>query len=99
AATASYTFAGDANHDGSSASYPYTTLFRSSTTLVTCAAGPFTFTGSAQTPCSVAVAGAGGLNETPTPTYADNTGAGTATASSTFAGDAKHDGSSDSKPS
>src|SRR5438093_4552494 len=89
-ATASYTFAGDANHDGSSDSKPFTIGKATSTTLVTCATGPFTFTGSAQTPCSVAVTGAGGLNETPTPTYADNTNAGTATASYTFADDAKH---------
>ena len=43
------------------------------------------------------VTGAGGLNLTPTATYADNTDAGTATASYTFAGDANHTGSSDSK--
>src|SRR5439155_376667 len=97
-ATASYTFAGDANHGGSSDSKPFTIGKATSTTAVTCAAGPFTFTGSAQTPCSAAVTGAGGLNEAPTPTYADNTGAGTATASYTFAGDANHGGSSDSKP-
>ena len=43
------------------------------------------------------VTGAGGLNLTPTADYADNTDAGTATASYTFAGDANHTGSSDSK--
>src|SRR5206468_2792838 len=82
---------------GSSDSKPFTIGQATSTTLVSCATGPFTFTGSAQTPCSVAVTGAGGLNEAPTPTYADNTNAGTATASYTFAGDANHAGSNGSK--
>src|SRR5207253_1802382 len=62
-----------------------------------CAAGPFTYNGSAQTPCSVTVTGAGGLSLTPTPTYSNNTSAGTATASHTYAGDVNHTGSSDSK--
>jgi hypothetical protein len=64
---------------------------------VNCTAGPFTYDGSAQTPCSVAVTGVGGLSESPTPTYSDNTNAGTATASYTYAGDANHTGSSGSK--
>ena len=69
----------------------------SSTTTVTCTAGPFVYTGSAFTPCSVTVTGAGGLSLTPAPSYDDNTDAGTATASYTYAGDANHTGSSDSK--
>ena len=69
----------------------------SSTTVVTCAAGPFTYNGSAQTPCSVSVTDAGGLNLTPAPVYADNTNAGTASASYTYTGDANHTGSADSK--
>ena len=56
-----------------------------------------TYTGSAQTPCSVAVTGVGGLNSSPDPVYANNTNAGTASASYTFAGDANHVGSSDSQ--
>ena len=68
-----------------------------STTVVSCQGGPFTYTGQAQTPCTVAVTGAGGLSLTPAPTYANNTDAGTATASYTYAGDANHSGSSDSK--
>src|SRR5436309_9674323 len=55
------------------------------------------YNGSAQTPCTVSVTGAGGLNLTPTPTYTNNTNVGTATASYTYAGDANHEGSSDSK--
>ena len=63
---------------------------------MTCPAN-VTYTGSAQTPCTVTVTGAGGLNQTPTPSYSNNTNAGTATASYTYAGDANHEGSSDSK--
>ena len=96
-ATASATFAGDSNHTGSTDSKNFTIDKASSTTTVTCGAGPFTYDGSAQTPCSATVTGAGGLSLTPTPTYANNTNAGTASASYTYAGDANHDGSSDSK--
>ena len=69
----------------------------SSTTTITCAAGPFTYNGAPQTPCSVSVTGAGGLNLTPAPVYASNTNAGLATASYTFTGDTNHDGSNDSE--
>ena len=55
------------------------------------------YDGSARTPCTVAVTGAGGLSLTPAASYSHNTDAGTATASYTYAGDANHDGSSDSK--
>ena len=51
------------------------------------------------TPATVTVTGAGGLNLTPAANYANNTVAGTATASYTFAGDANHIGSTDSRPS
>jgi hypothetical protein len=69
----------------------------SSTTTVTCGAGPFTYDGSAKTPCTAAVTGAGGLSQPLTVSYANNTGAGQATASASFAGDANHNSSSDSK--
>src|SRR5262249_52957451 len=95
-ATASYTFAGDANHTGSSDSKNFTIDKAPSTTAVACPSN-VTYNGSAQTPCTVQVTGAGGLSETPAPTYSNNTNAGTATASYTFAGDANHTGSSDSK--
>src|SRR6185503_18180762 len=78
-ATASYTFAGDANHTGSNDSETFTIDQAGSVTTVTCPAGPYTFTGSAQTPCSASVTCAGGLNLTPTPSYSNNTNAGTAT--------------------
>ena len=96
-ATASYTFAGDDNHTGSSDSKDFTIEKASSTTTVSCAAGPFTFDGTSQTPCTVHVTGAGGLDLTPAASYSNNVAAGTATASYTFAGDANHTGSSDSK--
>jgi len=64
---------------------------------VSCGAGPFTYNGSPQTPCSVTVTGAGGLNETPTPTYSNNVNAGTATASYTYAESTNHLGSDDSE--
>src|SRR4029077_5320672 len=96
-ATASYTYGGDANHTDSSDSKNFTTDKAASHTAVTCGAGPFTYSGSAQTPCSAHVAGPGGLTADPDPVYSDNTDAGTATASYAFAGDDNHTGSSDSK--
>ncbi len=95
-ATASATFAGDANHTGSSDSTTFVIDPAPSVTVVTCAAGPFTYTGSAQTPCTASVTGPGGLDQVLPVVYTDNTDAGTATASATFAGDANHTGSSDS---
>src|SRR5207249_1320576 len=96
-ATASYTYAGDTNHTSSSDSKNFTIGQASSTTTVTCPAGPFTYNGSAQTPCSATVTGAGGLSLTPTPTSSNNTNAGTATATYTSAGHTNHTSSSDSK--
>src|SRR5437867_87533 len=94
--TASYTWTPDANHTGSSDSKSITLTQATSTTTVSCPAGPYTYTGSAQTPCSATVTGAS-LSRTPTPGYTNNTDAGTASASYTFGGDANHTGSSDSK--
>jgi hypothetical protein len=96
-ASASANYAGDANHNGSSDSKNFTIDKASSTTTVSCSAGPFVYNGSPQTPCSVSVTGAGSLNLSAAPNYTNNTNAGTATASYTFAGDANHTGSSDSK--
>jgi hypothetical protein len=96
-ATASASYAGDDNHTGNTGSTTFTIGQASSTTTVTCAAGTFTYTGAAISPCSATVTGAGGLNETFAPTYANNVAAGTASASYSYAGDANHTGSSDSK--
>ncbi len=56
-----------------------------------------TYTGAAQTPCTAAVTGAGGLNQSLTVSYTDNTNAGTASASASYAGDSNHTGNNDSK--
>ncbi len=95
-ATAAASYAGDANHLDSSDSETFTIDPASSTTTVTCPAGPYTYSGVAQTPCSVSVTGAGGLNLSPTASYTNNVNAGTASASYTYGGDANHTGSSGS---
>ena len=96
-ANADATWTGDANHTGSTGSATFDITPAPSVTTVTCTAGPFTYTGSPQTPCSVSVTGVGGLSLTPTPAYSNNTNAGTATASYNFTGDANHTGSNDSE--
>ncbi len=96
-ATASATYAESANYKASSDSKTFTIDKAGSTTTVTCPAGPFTYNGAAQTPCSASATGAGGLNQTLTVTYSNNTNAGTANASAAFDGDANHKPSSDSK--
>jgi len=97
--TASYTFAGDTNHTGSSDSESITITQAPSTTTVTFEAGPYVYRGSAFT-ATVSVTGAGGLSLSPTPTYSGDcenvTVANGCTASYTYAGDANHTGSSDS---
>ena len=96
-ATASATYGGDANHDGSTGNSSFAITKASSTTTVTCTGSPI-YTGAPITPCSVTVTGAN-LNLTPAADYTNNVNAGTntATASYTFAGDANHTGSTDSK--
>src|SRR5262249_54902806 len=84
------------NHNGSNDSKNFTIDKAASVTTVNCPTNVI-YNGSAQEPCTVGVTGAGGLNLTHTPTYSNNVNAGTATASYTFAGDANHTGSSDSK--
>jgi hypothetical protein len=93
--TASASYAGDANHHGSSDTKSFTIDKAGSTTLVTCPPSVI-YNGAAHTPCTATVTGAGGLNESSTVTYTDNTFAGTATASASYAGDANHTGSSHS---
>jgi hypothetical protein len=89
-------YAGDANHTISNDSATFAIEKASSAAAVTCPAST-TYTGSAQTPCEGKATGAGGLNQTLTVSYTDNTNAGTAQASASFAGDANHTASSDSK--
>jgi hypothetical protein len=95
-ANASASYAGDANHNGSSDSETFAIAQAASTTVVVCPAN-VTYTGSPIEPCTASVTGAGGLNEAVAVVYANNTNAGTANATATFAGDANHTGSNDAK--
>src|SRR5207244_2099333 len=94
-ATASASYAGDANHLGSSDSATFTIDKASSSTVVSCPTN-VTFTGSPLTPCTASVSGAGGLSQTLTVSYSENTNAGTPPPSASHSGDANHQGSSDS---
>jgi len=96
-ATASATYAETANYNSSSDSETFDIDRANTTTTVTCGAGPFTCSGVAQTPCSAQVTGPGGLDEPVSVDYTDNTDAGTATASATYAETANYNSSSDSK--
>ncbi|AKQ46904.1 hypothetical protein TH63_16720 [Rufibacter radiotolerans] len=96
-ASASYSYAEDNNYFASTDSKDFTIGKAATTTTVTLAAGPFTYTGSAITPASVSVTGIGGLNLTPAAVYEDNINAGTATASYSYAGNSNYEASSDSK--
>jgi hypothetical protein len=96
-ATASASYAGTANYNGSSDSETFTIEKAETTTTVSCEAGPFTYTGSAHTPCSAKVTGPGNLDQTLTVSYQDNVNAGTATASASYAGSDNYKASSDSE--
>ncbi|HXU17948.1 MAG TPA: kelch repeat-containing protein [Terriglobales bacterium] len=98
--TASYTFAGDTNHTGSSGSDVIVITKAPSSTVVS-GGGSFVFDGNPHA-ASVAVTGVGGLNLTPSPNYSGSCSAAPVhvaetpcTASYTFAGDGDHFGSSD----
>ncbi len=95
-AGASASFTGDKNHTASTGAGSFPIGQATSTVTVTCPASGITYNGAAQTPCSAAATGAGGLNASLTPTYTNNTNAGTAGASASFAGDANHTGSTGS---
>ncbi|HXT03166.1 MAG TPA: S8 family serine peptidase, partial [Casimicrobiaceae bacterium] len=88
-------FAGDASFGASSGTASLSVAQASSTTTVSCSPASLTYTGSAQTPCTATVTGAG-LSQPLTPSYSDNTNAGTATASASYAGDVNHTASSNS---
>ncbi|PYS80345.1 MAG: hypothetical protein DMF67_20690 [Acidobacteria bacterium] len=99
-ATASYAYAGDANHAGSSDSKTFQITSASSATVVTFEGGPYVYRGSAFT-ATAAATGAGGLSTPVTVVYSGDctnvTTANGCTATATYAGDANHAGSSDSK--
>ncbi|HVM04742.1 MAG TPA: Ig-like domain repeat protein [Acidimicrobiales bacterium] len=67
-----------------------------STVTVTCEPTSLTYTGAALEPCSAVATGAGMDPVALNVTYENNTNAGTATASATWAGDANHTGSTNS---
>jgi hypothetical protein len=94
AVTASATFAGDSNHSGNSASGSFTISQAPTTTVVSCP-GSVTYTGSAQTPCTASVTGAG-LNTTAAVSYSNNTNAGVASATASYAGSSLYSASSGS---
>jgi hypothetical protein len=94
-ASASFSYAGDANHTGSSDVEDFTIDKAGSTSTVVCPAGPYTYNGHAQTPCSASWASTSTDAESGSLTvdYGNNTNAGTATADASFGGDANHTGS------
>ena len=94
-ATAGATYTESANHQAGSDEKTFTIAKAPVTVAVTCPAS-VTYNGSAQTPCSAAVTGAGWLNQALTVSYADNTNAGTATASASYAESANHLGNTGS---
>jgi hypothetical protein len=94
-ATANASYAGDVNHTSSSDSKTFAILKASSTVTVICPVS-VTYTGLPLTPCTASYSGVGGLSGTLTPTYSANTNVGTVTANAVYAGDANHNGSSDS---
>jgi len=96
AATATASWAGDANHADSTGTGGFAIDPAESTVTVACAAGaPHTYTGAAQTPCTAEATGAGmsAVDVTGSLVYADNTNAGAATATASWTGDANHAGS------
>lgn len=89
---------GNANYNAApSVQQSFNILKAPTTTAVTCPAGPFTYNGLAQTPCSAVVTGAGGLNQSLAVSYLNNINAGTATAGASYAVSANYLASSDSK--
>ena len=93
-AAAIATFAGDANHTGSSGSGGFSITQASSTVTVTCPAS-ITYTGTSIRPCTANVTGAGGLNQPvtiPNSGYSNNRDVGQASVSVTWAGDTNHTG-------
>ncbi len=95
--TADWTFTDTTgNYNDASGSIAITIARAATVTVLTCAAGPFTYTGSAQTPCTASVTGPGGLDQVLTIGYFDNTNAGTATATASYAGDTNYAPSTDS---
>ena len=96
-ATASASYAESDNYLGSSDSENFTIDKASSTTTVSCDAGPFSYNGLPHTPCTASYSTSDGQSGSLTVDYSNNVNAGTASASATYPGDANHEASSDSK--
>jgi hypothetical protein len=94
---ANWSFSGGTNYNDQNGSVQITINKAATSTVVTCTAGPFTYNGSAQTPCTASVTGPVGLNQSLTVSYLNNTNAGTATASASYGGATNYLSSSDSK--
>src|SRR3989442_11537833 len=92
-ASASFTFAGDANHDGSSDAKTFEITKAPSTTTVTCTPTE-TYTDSTRV-TSTQAGTADALFRSPKPVYANNTDPRTPPAHLTFPRDPNHHGSSD----
>ena len=92
-ATASASYAGSATYAASNNSATFTITQAPSTVTVTCPASVI-YNSAAQTPCTATVTPAGGVSQPLTVAYTNNTNAGTASASATYAGDASHAASS-----
>jgi MBG domain/Bacterial Ig-like domain (group 2)/Abnormal spindle-like microcephaly-assoc'd, ASPM-SPD-2-Hydin/Kelch motif/Galactose oxidase, central domain len=93
-AVASASYAGDANHTGSSGTSNFTIGQATSSVTVSCPTTAQAFTGTAQTPCTATYSGSGGLSGSLTvSSYTSNTNVGTAVASASYAGDTNHAGS------
>ncbi|MFC7597002.1 hypothetical protein ACFQU3_16925, partial [Terrabacter sp. GCM10028922] len=88
-ATASASYAGDANHNSSTGSDTFQIVKAPSYVAVTCPTSE-EYTGSDIEPCTAQVTGAGGLNESLTVSYENNLNAGDARAYATYEGDAHH---------
>ncbi|MER2998157.1 MBG domain-containing protein [Pontibacter populi] len=85
------------NYAAAPVSNSFTIAKAPSQTVITINGSSFTYTGAPIEPATVSVTGAGGLNLSPGATYSNNTNAGDATASYSFAGGANHEPSYDSK--
>ena len=91
-ATASYAFEGNANYEGSFGQASFTIVPAISTVIVSCPAS-VVYDGTAQTPCTAQATGVGmtaPVDLTASLVYASNTGAGAATVSASWGGDANY---------
>lgn len=96
--TAHWIFTGNGNYNNAEADVEIVINKAPSTVTVECAAGPFTYTGLAQTPCTATASGIAmsDIDLTGSIVYSENVNAGTATAEASWEGDTNHEGDSGS---